>query len=122
MDVSSSECYTPDTNKLTCDATAELQTGLLGLKIVLISVASPVVEAFTLLFNRFVVPLGQAVSAGARVRKLCAAHYKNKSQQVCPIYETEDRTAYTYCVTANRLLTFLFVDWDLQQGVEGVVH
>lgn len=94
MDVSSSECYTSDTNKLTCDATAELHTGLLGLKSVLISVASPVVEAWTLLFNRVVVPLGQAVSAAARVRVLCAAYYKNKSQQVCPIYETEDRTAH----------------------------
>lgn len=25
-------------------------------------------------------------------------------------------------VTAKRSLTFLFVDWDLQQDVEGVVH
>lgn len=93
MDASSSERYTPDTNELTCDATAELHTGPLRLKSVIISLASPVVEAETRLIDRVVVPLAQAVSAAARVRNLCAAHYKNKSQQVGPIYEAEDRTA-----------------------------
>lgn len=58
----------------TRDASAEFGAGILSLKSVLVSLATPVVEARALLFNRVVVPLGQAVSAAPRVRQLGAAH------------------------------------------------
>lgn len=58
----------------TCDAAAELQAGFLGLESVLVPLATPVVEARTLLFEGVVVPLGQTVPAAARVGKLRAAH------------------------------------------------
>lgn len=63
-------------HRLTCYALAGFQALLLSVKSVVIPLAAAVVENSAFLLHGVVVPLGDAVPAGPRLGRLCAAHCK----------------------------------------------
>lgn len=61
---------------------AKLQALVRRVESVLVAMAATVVETFALLHVRGVVPLGDGVPAGPRVRRLCAAHCNRSSESM----------------------------------------
>lgn len=67
-------CTASAHHRLTCYAAAEIHALLLSVESVVIPLAATVVEERAFLPYRVVVPLGDAVPAGSRTGRLCAAH------------------------------------------------
>lgn len=69
-------------HRLTCYASAGFHALLLSVKSVVIPLAATVVEKCAFLLHRVVVPLGDAVPAGSRTGRLCAAHCNRESESM----------------------------------------